>query len=108
MISLDELELAIEESRPWTVLDLSLRPGYLIIWRELNSKQKLRGRELEIQASLLRWMTVETISGHVARDDALGVQECLEELVGVSKRLVWDLLNEEERAYVRELTKVAA
>ena len=103
MIDLNELILAIEEDRAWMVLDLSLRPGYLEIWRELNSKQKLRGRELEIQASLLRWKTVETISGHVARDDTAGVQECLEELVGVSKRLVWDLLNEQERDYVKRI-----
>ena len=103
MICYDELVLAIEESRAWMVLDLSLRPGYLEIWRELNSKQKLRGRALEIEASLLRWKTVETISGHVARDDTAGVQECLEELVGVSKQLVWDLLNSEERDYITKL-----
>lgn len=102
---------ALEAEDGWALLDLSWsrREDYMRVFGKLNMKQKSLSRELEQKASTQRAEYIEQISAMALADDQTGATQLLAELTDKTrKKLVWDGLDENTQAWIKNLKKEAA
>lgn len=102
---LGEVVKALDAQNGWALLSLAKMDdqGYRFAFGRLNTKQKANARELEQKAAMMRLDYVASLNETAENNDEAYALQLLEELPAEGKRLVWEMVSEEAKTFIRNL-----
>jgi len=106
--ALAALVKALDANDVWAVLEVAKLESYRSAFGVLNSKQKALCRELEQKGATMRADYVTALTDLANEGDEHGAMQLVEELPAGGKKLVWELLDANTRAFMKNLKREAA